>query len=107
MVDYNKSAQTAERLIRKYGQPGKIRRGGVNHDTVMAVLDFDAKEIDGTHVKVGDRKIYVSALSEIGVAPGDVLVDNAGNPYMVIPPVRSLSPAGINVYYRAQARGLK
>lgn len=104
MVDYIRSRDTAHRIIAKYGQAGFIRRAGTDYPASIAVLDYDTKDIDGTRVKDGDRLIYVSALAGVAVKMGDVILDKALNPYTVVRR-RSLSPAGVAVYYRVQGRG--
>jgi len=105
--DYARSQQTAERLIARFGQVGKHRRGATDTPIKLAVMEYSAREIDGTRVQVGDRRIYVSP---IGAPPdikaGDRIIDAAGVPYIIVL-ASPTSPAGIVAYWDLQARGPK
>lgn len=64
----------AERLITKYGQMGKVIvisepdpvEGGdpvpVEHPAKMFPDKYEAREIDGTVIKTGDVKLYISSV---------------------------------------------
>lgn len=74
MVDYSALAAKATALIEKYGRemkffkevtapadPNKPHRGGTTTTTVAtvkaAIVDFKFHEIDGDHVRRGDKKL--------------------------------------------------
>lgn len=105
--DYARSQQTAERLIARFGQVGKHRRGATDTPIKLAVLEYAAREIDGTRVQVGDRRIYISPIGAPGdMRAGDKIIDAAGVPYVIIL-ASPMSPAGIVAYWDLQARGPK
>jgi hypothetical protein len=114
--DYSRPLATADRLIKRYGQTGVLRRivstGPANnptqtktdYDAVFAVLDYENRQIDGTRILATDNLVYLSAKDlPIKVAVTDKLVDAEGLVYNIIRPKR-LSPAGVIVYYEIQAR---
>ncbi|SFS42336.1 hypothetical protein [Brevundimonas viscosa] len=116
--DYTRAAATAERLIQKFGQTGKLRvetpGSGpsydpgeptiTDHDAVMAVLEFEKSDVDGTRILATDKRILVAAKG-LPVEPSTEhqLLDAAGQAYSVIA-VDPLSPAGVPVFYWVQAR---
>jgi len=71
---YARLQQTANRLITSYGQAGRVTEitppdpvlGGdpvtVEHDAKMFPDKYDAREVDGTVVKTGDVKLYISSV---------------------------------------------
>lgn len=117
--DYGRAKSTADRLLEKFGQLGKVRRTGaptgpaydptpgvdVDHDAFMAVLDFDTSEIDGTRVLATDKYVLLAVGNlPIALALDDKLVEADGTVYRIIPPLKPLSPAGTVVMYEVQAR---
>lgn len=113
--DYDRSAATADRLIDKFGQQGTITRmenigqpwkpvqSKVNYPCRLVVLSYTAKDIDGTLIKAGDKKVYVSAIGlKIEPKTTDKLVIN-GKENTIIS-VDQLNPAGTPVYYVCQCR---
>lgn len=105
--DYGRSQQTAERLITRFGQVGKHRRGTTDTTIKLAVMEYAAREVDGTRVQVGDRRIYVSPIgAPADIKAGDKIIDKAGVPYVVIL-ASPLSPAGVVAYWDIQGRGPK
>lgn len=77
---YARLQATANRLITSYGQVGKVTEitppdpilGGdpvtVEHTAKMFPDKYDAREIDGTVIKTGDVKLYISSLG-LSVVP--------------------------------------
>ena len=105
--NYARSQQTAERLIVRFGQVGKHRRGVTDTPIKLAVLEYTAREMDGTRVQVGDRRIYISPIgAPSDIKAGDKIIDAAGVPYVVVV-ASPLSPAGIVAYWDVQGRGPK
>ena len=114
--DYAKSAATADRLITRFGQAATLIRqvqiGGTDwnptladqsRDCTIAVLDYENREIDGTRIQTGDKKVLVSA---VGLSPEPTTVDRiaiSGEEHSVMS-VKPLSPAGTVVLYEVQAR---
>lgn len=104
--NYARAVQTADRLIRKFGSDGALRRMANNYAAEpikVARLNYDQRQIDGTRIKAEDVLFYVST---VGI--GDITVDDRilfdGDDYEIVPPVRQLSPAGTNVYWEIQGR---
>lgn len=115
--DYTRAAATAERLIRKFGAPGAIRRetpgSGPSYDPgEPTVTDYAAhivltaysnREIDGQRILSTDRKVLVEPA--IGVEPTtlDLLV-TADGATLTIVNVDLLRPATTTVLYVLQVR---
>ena len=113
--DYDRSAATAARLLDKFGQQGTITRmentgqpwkpvqNKVNYPCRLVVLSYTAKDIDGTLIKAGDKKVYVSAIG-LKIEPkttDKLLIQGKEN---TIISVDELNPAGTPVYYVCQCR---
>lgn len=115
--DYAKTAQTALRLIERFGQTGALSRPtstGPKHTPVpgppdlhpakFAVLAFDQKEIDGTRVLATDKKAIVAAAGlAIEPALSDELLEADGSKYRIAA-VETLKPATTPVVYVLQVR---
>lgn len=115
-VDYAAKAETARRLLTKFGQTGIIRRtttsggspstgGGTttttNTPALLALFMVDAKDVDGTLTKAGDWTVYVEAL-EIELKTTDQIVCSEGSLTIVDP--RRIAPAGETVLWEITAR---
>jgi hypothetical protein len=113
---YAQSAATALHLLQRFGAAATLKRQSTgSYDastgatpvtvsalaTTAAVFAYDQKYIDGTLIKQGDQRAYLS--NEQVPQQGDVL-GWQGADYQVIA-VKPLSPAGIVVLYEAQLRG--
>lgn len=115
--DYAKSAATADRLLKKFGQTGAIRRtsssGGsnpwapestttVDHPCTLAVLPINlqdaGKDVGGTLIKASDKRILVS-VEGLTITPTttDHVVTSDG--VYTIVKNSTLSPAGIPVVH--------
>jgi hypothetical protein len=116
--DYSRSQATADRLIAKFGQPGTIRRPGAasgdpwnptigpatDYPCTLVVLDYTAREIDGTLILASDRKVYVATAGlDVTPEPSDQVV--VGSEVLSIVNVGRLAPAGVDVFFLLQARG--
>lgn len=113
--DYDRSAATADRLIDKYGQQGTICRTEnsgqawnptptkADYPCVLVVLSYSAKDIDGTLIKSGDKKVYISAknLNTVPKTTDKLLIQGKEN---TIISVDELNPAGAVIYYICQCR---
>jgi hypothetical protein len=116
--DYGASAATADRLIQKFGTSVSITRSvpgaydpatgapaapTVTSQTVRAVvLDFPQRYIDGTLIRVGDRRALVSAVGSTAPLAGDVFTWKSQS--LVVVTVKELGPAGLAVLYTLQVR---
>ena len=114
--DYAKSAATADRLIKRFGQAATLIRqvhiGGPDYDPTfakqsrdctVAVLEYENREIDGSRIQTGDKKVLVSA---VGLSPEPSTADriDIGGEEHAVVSVKPLSPAGTAVFYEVQAR---
>ncbi len=115
--DYAKSAATADRLLKKFGQAGAIRRasssgGGnpwdpegpttVDHPCTLAVLPINlqdaGKDVGGTLIKASDKRILVS-VKGLTITPTTTdYVVTADGVYTIVKN-STLSPAGIPVIH--------
>lgn len=114
--DYNRAVSTADRLIKKFGQKGKLRRytstGSKANpsprtphdvDAVFAVTTFNYRQVDGTRVLATDKLIYVSVKGMAEKLDPSYSVVASDGEYKIVN-VDALNPGGINVYYKVQAR---
>jgi hypothetical protein len=114
--DYAKTAATATRLLQRFGASAtlKVVTGSAydpatstttptytSNTTTAAVFDYDAKYIDSTLIRTGDKRAYLAPAH----APkqGDRLTWQ-GTDYEVVA-AKTVSPAGVPVLYEAQIRG--
>lgn len=113
--DYTKVRGTAESLIRKFGADSTLTQNALsgpdhnpvltptNHACQAALLDYKVGEIDGTEVRRGDSKIYLSTEGlTVTPSPADTITFNAAV-YQVID-VKPLEPGGTAVFWELQAR---
>lgn len=115
--DYARAAQTAERLIRKFGAAGAIRRETpgsgpsydpgeptiTDHAAHIVVTSYANREVDGQRILATDRKAYVEP--SVGVEPttSDLLVTPDGSTLTIVD-VTLLRPATTTILYLVQAR---
>jgi hypothetical protein len=111
--DYARPLATANRLIARFGQTGAVRRDGedtgpaydptpgepVDHPAQFAIVDFSAREIDGTRVLMGDKKALL-APGSLTIVPGlsDRLVEAGGAVWDIVG-VETLRPAETTLLY--------
>ena len=113
--NYANAQATAERLIANFGQSATLSKT-VNSSTAynptrtttgyactVAVLDYRNAEIDGTLVKRGDKKVYIST-DGLTVSPEVHDTLTIGSEVHAILAVMPMSPAGTVVYWEVQAR---
>lgn len=117
--DYSRLAATSKRLLDRFGAPGTMSResgGAYDSETgtvqnmlqswgcIAAVVDYAARDIDGTLVQVGDVKILV--------APGIAEPPKVGDKFrvaerdLIAVRVGAVAPAGAPVLYEVQGRGV-
>lgn len=114
--DYADARATAERLIRRFGQPGTLRRvtsSGPDYDPVHTVedfacvlvaLDYDQEFVDNTLILSGDRMVYLST-EALAVTPALTDTLQIGGAAHAVISITPLSPAGTVVFWQVQARG--
>jgi hypothetical protein len=114
--NYARSQATADRLIKRFGQTGTLRRPtstgpGYNptagepedHSCTFVVEDYTNREIDGARILATDKKVLLSKVGlAIEPATSDKLVV-AGAEHHIIR-IAPLSPAGTVVFYELQVR---
>ena len=113
--DYTRSRATAERLLAKYGQAAIITRTTsvgddwnprlkpANHPCTIVVTDFKNREIDGTLVQAGDKKVIVSTSGlTIEPATGDKIAVGGFDHSIVS--VKPINPGGLVIIYQLQCR---
>lgn len=117
--DYVESRDDADELLTEFGQAVSLRRitasgnpweptqATADYATVAAILDYNARQIDGENILVTDRRALVAAgpLTALGITsitPPDSLVVGG----VAVPIVRAmpLNPAGVTVLYDCQLR---
>jgi len=74
-----------------------------------AVMEWDSRQVDGTLIKVGDKRLLLSPLNTAGSALtdpvlGDTVTDASGAIYTLVAPLKVLSPAGTVVLYDLNLR---
>lgn len=117
---YARAAATATRLLAKFGAVAYLRSSGTatyspatsaatSTDAARtkvdcAVLDYPLRYVDGTLVRVGDRKALVSAPAGMpNPKPGDVLEWEGKDLEVVRASI--IAPAGDAVAHELQVRG--
>jgi hypothetical protein len=115
--DYAQAKADADELIAYFGQAATLKRptvGGsaynptqgapTSYDVIVAVLNYDDSEIDGSRVLATDKKVLM-ARGDLAIDP--VTTDRleiGGVEHWIIAPIRTTAPAGIVVLYELQAR---
>lgn len=126
MTFYYGLQKTADKLLKSKGQALVITRtvqGSYNPDSGAvinttstqegfgAVFDYGTRSIDGTLIRAGDKQLLLSALDASGVALtapclGDT-VTIGGVVYVLVEPLKTISPAGTVVMYECNIRGVE
>lgn len=109
--NYGKSRNTANKLIDKFGAQGAILRypNFFPEPVLMAVVDYNNRQIDGTRILQTDKQILISPIAPGGgsvTSPEpnqDRVQDVTGAVFEVIN-VNTLSPAGTAVLIEVQGR---
>ena len=115
--DYTRTAATSKRALDRYGRDGLLSRtvddGGYDPATgpvqspqttpcVVALLEFDNRQIDGELIQVGDRRALIAP--DVGFEPqaGDSLT--VGGELLQVVRNRPTSPAGVVVLHDCVVR---
>jgi hypothetical protein len=114
--NYSPVAGTAKRLIEKFGKAVIIRRltdsgtpwnptqAQVDSGFIGVTLDYEKNEINGTLIKIGDRKLYLAA-KDAAITPevtDTAIID--GREYS-IPSIMALEPGDTALLWEVQLRG--
>lgn len=106
--NYNKIAQTGQKLIQKFGYNAVIRRTVDSVDTDFSVtivmLEYHPQARDGALILQNDRKALLSAIG-LTFTPDpetDKLIE--GSHGLQIVTVTPTSPAGVPLLYELQVR---
>lgn len=116
--DYSKPAATAQRLLERFGRAVTLTRKTpgaydpatgapgagttATHAGTAALFDYQQKDIDGTHIRVGDQRAYIAPDLAVTPQTGDTLTVG-GDTWSVIAS-RPLAPAGVIVLHDVQVR---
>lgn len=118
MTFYEKSAASAQKMLKKYGQAGAIERKGqgtptkpwesgsesvTSHAVTCVVTGYAASLIDGSAIKAGDKQVIIAARG-LGIVPETTDIVVLANERYSIVSVEIVSPAGIPIIYKVQAR---
>ena len=117
--DYARAAGTAERLVRKFGAVGAIRRTTVeganlydpssgtevvtDHPAMMVSTTYSAREIDGTRIRATDIKVIIEPATGIEPTTSDKVVAADGAALTIIN-IDVLRPATTTVLWTLQCR---
>ena len=115
-INYQRARATADRLITNAGQAGKLltpgaKTGPKRNPTIgapgeiaatFAVFDIAQREIDGTRIKQGDKRVYLKAPGET-VVTTDMRLEIGGVPHEIVT-VMPLAHAGLVVFVELQVR---
>ena len=113
--NYANAQATAERLIAQFGQAATLTKKAssgtayaptvtsTSYGVIVVIMDYRNSEIDGTVVKQGDKRIYLSTdgLTVVPATSDTITLDGAVHSVI---DVRPMSPGGTVVYYEIQAR---
>jgi len=121
---YARVQATANRLLKGKGQPvtlthtvpgtydpatGQVANTTTTQTGTGAVIEWDARQVDGTLIKIGDKRLLLSPLNTAGAALtapalGDTLTDAAGVVYTQVAPLKEVNPAGTACLYDCNLR---
>lgn len=117
MSFYGDMADTATQLITEFGQTlrlvsrtpgvyvpaaGTASVNSVSYDVKGAIFNHPLKDVDGTLVKEGDKKVMLAVSSAPTPKPDDYIC--VGAACYTITSVAEIAPAGITVAYKLNAR---
>lgn len=110
--DYSRPAATAKRLLDRFGQAGELSRsvetgeydpltGPVLSVTtsscIVALLEFDNRQIDGESILIGDRRALIALDVNLEPMAGDSLT--VGVEVLRVVKNRPVAPAGVVVLH--------
>jgi len=118
-VFYDEMAEVADELLAEFGQTATLGVPGAqtlntttgvkdvtytSHTVTATVFDYPQKLIDGNLIRVGDKKVIISAVGlTVSPAPLQKFTDVNGLVYKVIN-ARAVAPAGQSVLWILQVQ---
>lgn len=73
-----------------------------------AVFDYGVKNIDGTLIQAGDKKLLLSAFNTAGAALTAPVINDTvtigGVTYTIVEPLKTVAPGGVTVLYQCNIR---
>lgn len=117
---YADLSSDAAELLEEFGQPVTLtHKGASTYDEATATattaqttyqahgvtVDYAERDIDGTKIKRGDQRVYMSAPG-VAAPVSDDTMTIGGKAFKVINS-SPLAPGGVNVLYDVQVRGLR
>lgn len=121
---YSELAETADDLLADFGAAvtltkigtgtynpatGAATQTGTTYTAVGAKFDYEQKDIDGTKIKHGDQRLYLSPKQTNGADLPTPSTDDRvtiGSAVFSVVASRPLSPAGTVVLHDVQLRGV-
>lgn len=120
MSFYSETAAIAHEVLREFGAPVTLTRSvACAYDTltgttaaptvtvytgVGAAFEYAQRDYDGTLIKRGDQRVYLSTVGIIRPQTGDTLM--IGGALFNVVASRPLQPALVSVLFDVQVRGL-
>lgn len=118
---YEETAAVADEILKEFGAPVTLTRvtpgsydpaaGTTTGDVtttwtgVGARFDYEQRAIDGTNIRQGDQRVYLSVAGIVNPQSGDTLT-MGGKTFNVVES-RPLQPALVAVLFDAQIRGVQ
>ena len=99
---YVRAKATVDRVLRAKGQPLSIVVGGKTQRTFGAPLSYNIKDVDGTNIRRGDKRILMSAVGITGDVKGGILTVG-GVPHTIIES-EPFAAGGLITHFYIQAR---
>lgn len=117
---YDELAALAQEMLDEFGAPAVLNRvtpGGYDPETglttdpvtltqngVGAKFDYAQRDIDGTAIREGDQRVYLSTIGMVAPQTGDTLtIDGV---ILNVVKAKILKPALVAVLYEVQVRGV-
>lgn len=116
--DYAKAAASAKRQLERFGRLVCLRRvttgeydpatGAaaqkiVDHEATCVFLDYAQRDIDGTRIREGDRRVLMAPDAPRPLTGDAVVIDDQ---VLGVVAARVMEPAGVPVLYELQVRGV-
>lgn len=120
MTFYSDLAADALELLREFGQSVTLARttpgtydaatsapsagSSVTYTGTGAVFDYSQRDVDGTNIRTGDRRVLLATSGMVMPRTGDTIT--IGSTALTVVIGREINPAGVPVLYEAQVRGV-
>lgn len=120
MTFYSDIAADALELLREFGQAVTLARNMpgtydaatsapasgsmLTYTGTGAVFDYSQRDVDGTKIRTGDRRVLLATSGMVMPRTGDTIT--IGSTALTVVTGREINPAGVPVLYEAQVRGV-